>query len=187
MPANDNSYSDDIADFLNKILKCEKHITSQPEWKIDHGFWRFSSLLYHNNVALEGIYLFGRARSKYTEGDITLGLNGRVRPFPRAKTFERFDWRPNTSHNNQNIGPVDYRLEDISGTHRHTLELNKKHPNGLEYALQYNLPIALPFCEGADDWDKACLQILKIWNISGLGKLRHPDDIKHLPLFGGEE
>ena len=54
----------------------------------------------------------------------------------------RIEWKPISSHNNKNVGPVEFRFLNQSGSHHHPFALNWEH--SASQVRRGALPIAVP-------------------------------------------
>jgi len=149
------------------FLHSTKTLTAPIGWRPDNnGNFSFRRTLDIDGLTEQGFVLFGRASPKLPDRNVTLGLRWDD-PGSRSWHFDRLDWRPMDAHNNKDLGPEDFRFVLIEGTHHHRLADNAVHPSGLGFAMQENLPIAIPI-EPEPSWQDFLAFAAQRWRINEL-------------------
>jgi hypothetical protein len=90
----------------------------------------------------------------------------------RDFAIDRIDWRPWHTHENKWRGPSEFRGVKITGTHRHSFDLNW-FPSEARL-LTSNLPIAVPLTDDIPDFAALLAFVAQEFRIADAGVIGVP-------------
>lgn len=158
------------------LMGMDKKIAGLPQWSEpdspDKGI-RLAASLDVGEATLQGLELIGRARIDSPQSDISFSLTYFPTSSRRdAVSLARLDWRPRTSHtNNDEHSPPALFMVEISGTHHHSFELNwlSAHGRPLKW-----LPVAEPINPDFQGFIDLLDGVGKIFRINDIGVIPEP-------------
>lgn len=155
------------------IMEAEKRVRPLPSWQpVDSGgMIRWRSPVSISGATVEGLFLHGRATASEPGRDVSFILEHS--PAGQSKrSIDRIDWKPIHSHSNRNIGPIEYRLQVLTGSHRHNFYENLTADGVLR---EGNLPIAIPLDDPLETFSDFIDFVAKTYKVEGLSNLPVPD------------
>lgn len=156
-----------------EILEAQKQVRPLRAWlpADESGIIRWRSALSIEGATVEGLFLHGRATASEPGRDVSFMLEHSPAG-QKKRTIDRLDWRPITGHSNRMIGPAEFRLMIIEGSHRHSFYENLTSDGVLR---EGNLPIAVPILDPLETFGAFIAFVEKTYKVEGLGNLPAPD------------
>jgi hypothetical protein len=130
---------------LPPLITTTKTLASTPKWQEHEDQFRLSVALDIDGVTQMGLKLLGRCSRDYPDQNVTFQIEYLFKSF-RTAPVARIDWRPLSPHTNRNIGPAEWRMVRIDGSHVHPFQENYDWMVGdnVPLADYMKLPIAIP-------------------------------------------
>lgn len=159
---------------LKKFWLADKELSIDPDWKRPEKkeFARLIAPIDIDGVTIEGLFFTISANIYMPDRLVTFQMEYQSREYPRGVPMVRFEWRPQSPHNNKGLGPEEYRFLNISGTHIHPFDLNWEQSETL--VRKGILPIAIPIIEALNSFEEALAYIEGCFRIKGVIGLPPP-------------
>ncbi len=90
----------------------------------------------------------------------------------RGGPFCRIEWRPLAAHSNKNIGPLEFRFTQITGSHHHRFDLNWNHSQS--QVRKGNLRIAVPIDPDPPTYEDLLAFVGREFRIKGMEEIPVP-------------
>lgn len=113
-----------MSDRLPTLISATKTLAQTPRW-IKHHDDQFRCVvpLDVDSVTEMGLRLRAQCRCEHPDQNVTFQIEYRFKGFSFVPVT-RLDWRPINPHQNSNIGPAEWRLMLIEGSHLHPFRDN---------------------------------------------------------------
>jgi len=165
---------------LSGLIAAEKTLAVVPKWVEHQDQLRYVTSLEIGGVAQEGIRLRGQCRREYQDHNVTFQIEHLFKQSGRFVPVIRLDWRPQEPHQNRNMGPLEWRLIRIDGSHLHPLDANmnwmvEEAMTATEFAhAQRNLPIAAPLEDDPATFAELLALVGRCFGIAGTETIPTP-------------
>lgn len=163
---------------LKIAVEAQKYLPSVPDWREKDGVLNLISALDADEITLSTLRLRGRCEADCFDGRLTFQLEYFFKDLSKWAPAARVDWRPRAPHQNRNIGPKEWRLVSLRGSHIHPFQLNYDWSisNGQSLAenIRSNLPIAIKV-DPEPNTIQALISFVGLsFNIDGLDRVPSP-------------
>lgn len=158
-------------------MNMDKAISGSPKWSKPEGAdkaIKLSAAIEVGESTLQGFFLKARAKADSSNRDISFSMTYLAPGTKRdGVNLDRVDWRPITPHENtDDRAPSHLYLLEITGTHRHSFDLNWRPSSGSP--LKW-LPIAEPISPDYQSFEALRDAIGILFRISNIDLISAPD------------
>jgi len=160
---------------LPPLFAAIKALASTPKWQVHEDQFRLAVALDIDGVTQMGLKLLGRCSRDYPDQNVTFQIEYLFKSF-RSAPVARIDWRPLSPHTNRNVGPAEWRLVRVDGSHIHPFQENYDWmvSDSVPLADYMKLPIAVPLAPDLDSVTSLVTVVGRWFNIEGVEAIPVP-------------
>lgn len=166
-----------MTDRLPSLIAATKLLSSKPTWVKSGDQINLVTALEIDGATVMGLRFRIRCSREYSNRNVTFQIEFLFKGF-KLVPVTRLDWRPFNLHQNSNIGPAEWRLCRLPGSHLHGFQDNFDWmmASGLSAPdfAEKNLPIAVPLDTEPATFEGVAVEAGRLFNIQGLAAVPAP-------------
>ena len=166
-----------MPDRLPTLIAAVKTLSLKPAWKLHDDQFRFVTPLDIDGVTEIGLRFRVQCSQSFSDRNVTFQIEYHFLGI-KFVPVTRVDWRPFNLHQNRNIGPSEWRMMKLPGSHVHPFQDNfdwmvESGLTPIEFSKE-NLPIAIPLEPEPATLEGAAAVAGRLMNIEGLPAIPAP-------------